>query len=81
MSARHGIGTFTLAALVAASSLLLQASPRQARPAAKPAGDAQAAPPVTASQPDHRSRSGSTTTTPTSRSARRCGRCTPPTRS
>ena len=51
MSARHGIGTLTLAALVAASSLLLEASPQRARPVAKPAGDPQAAAPATQSQP------------------------------
>ncbi len=51
MSARHGIGTLTLAALVAASSLLLEASPQRARPVAKPANDPQAAAPATQSQP------------------------------
>ena len=51
MSAQHGIGTLTLAALVAASSLVLQAAPQRAKPAATPAGDAQAAAPVTWSQP------------------------------
>jgi hypothetical protein len=51
MSAQHRIGTLTLAALVAASSLVLQAAPQRAKPVAKPAVDAQAAAPVTWSQP------------------------------
>jgi hypothetical protein len=51
MSAQHRIGTLTLAALVAASSLVLQAAPQRAKPVLKPAVDAQAAASVTWSQP------------------------------
>jgi Zinc carboxypeptidase len=47
MNARHRFGTLTLVALVAATSLILDAAPRQATPPAKPAGDARAAAPAT----------------------------------